>query len=217
MFQYPHIHLNVFAKSPVLNTVKTRLQVTYPPEFSLALHCALVNHCLHQWQQASICPLNLWLAGDVGSFHQRLPNWASLPIHSQHGEDLGGRLLSAATNSLEDAGTQAVLLVGTDCPFIDAAYLQAACAALHNHDVVIGPADDGGYVLLGVKHAEPRLFSDIDWGSERVYEQTLAAIKLLNLSYSILPVLSDVDRPEDIEKLKPLGAFDHLLEMQWGS
>jgi len=207
MHQYPHIRLHVFAKAPVLNTVKTRLQPHFMPEFSLKLHCTLVDYCLEAWRESAVCPLQLWVAGDKKIVKQKLVQWQGVPMFSQVGESLGERLLHSAQSSLND-DVRAVLLVGTDCPFINSEYLQKACAALTTHDVVIGPADDGGYVLLGLKQAHTTLFDDIDWGTGQVYSQTLAAISQSKLSHYVLPTLADIDRPDDVQKLAPIKVFE---------
>jgi len=207
MHQFPNIHLNVFAKAPALGTVKTRLQPTHPPAFSLQLHCALVDYCLTTWQASNVCPLQLWLAGDQTLFSDLLPQWQGLALKAQQGRDLGERLFYSAKASFENNKTQGVLLVGTDCPFIDAAYLNAACAMMSKYDVVIGPAQDGGYVLLGMSQPTPELFNNIDWGSDRVFAQSLSAIKSMGLTYFELPVLNDIDRPEDLKYLQTIEEF----------
>ena len=207
MYQFPNIILNVFAKAPVLGTVKTRMQPIHPQAFSLALHCTLVDYCLTTWQASAICPVELWLAGDQSLFEEKLPQWHKLPINAQQGQDLGARLLHSLTSSFEKDNTQGVLLVGTDCPFIDSSYLTTACEAMLEHDVVIGAAEDGGYVLLGVKQAIPELFDNIDWGSDQVFAQTLSVIQSKGLSYFELPALNDIDRPEDLKSLKGIEAF----------
>lgn len=212
MFQFPHIHLHVFAKAPVLGTVKTRLQPAYPQEFSLSLHCTLVDYCLTRWQAAQVCPLQLCLAGDSTFFYDKLPQWQSLAVVPQQGDDLGERLLHSVRSRFANDKAEAVLLVGTDCPFIDKPYLHAACEAMAKYDVVIGGADDGGYVLLGLNQLAPTLFENIDWGSEYVYEQTITAIEQAGLSYFVLPVLSDIDRPDDLQKLTCIEALSHYAQ-----
>ncbi len=108
-----------------------------------------------------------------------------------------------------------VILVGGDCPFIDEDYIESAILALKKHDVVIGPANDGGYVLLGLSQDTPQLFENIDWGTESVFEATLNIVEREKLSYKVLPALSDIDRPEDLKQLdqkhfsKSLQFFSH--------
>lgn len=211
MARYNNTLLQVFAKSPVLGTVKTRLQPDYSAEFSQRCYCALVDYVLNQWQKSAVCPIQLCLAGDEKIFAEYLPQWKNLNREQQVGNDLGERLKSACEKNLGKKTYYAVLMVGTDCPFIDKQYLTNACEALLKYDVVIGGAEDGGYVLLGIKQISATLFNNIDWGTEYVYEQTLVAIKQMGLSFFELPALADIDRPSDIEKLKSLPYFKSLF------
>lgn len=209
MASFLDYQLLVFTKAPVLGQAKTRMQPQLPAEFSLALHTQLVNYVLSNWSQANICPLTLYLAGESSLFAEVFPQWQSLPLRLQQGRELGERMYLAAKEQLEK--NQAVILVGTDCPFIDGAYLNKACKALAEHDVVIGPASDGGYVLLAFKSCYKELFEGIAWGSESVFAETCKKIENLNLDYTLLPELDDIDRPEDLPELKPLSDFRGLL------
>ena len=114
-------------------------------------------------------------------------------------------MLFAAKQGLNNA--RAVILVGTDCPFIDKHYLLSACKALDNNDVVIGPAEDGGYVLLGMKMLYPSLFQNMEWGNDTVFETTVNVLQKNALLYKILPTLNDIDRPGDIRLLQSIPAF----------
>ena len=212
MYPYPHYSLSVLTKLPVPGQVKTRMQPDYSPEFSRALHERLVDYVLAQWLQAAQCPVHLWLAGEAAEI-QPLINSShfrsfALPVALQRGRDLGERLLLVVNAQL--AHYRGVFLVGTDCPFIDRNYLQAACDGLDNHDTVIGPAEDGGYVLLGLKKPIPALFETIAWGTERVFEQTMTALNRLRLSCYTLPVLPDIDRPADLALLDAIPGFHSL-------
>lgn len=229
LYHYPQYQLLVFAKSPILGTAKTRLQPILPPEFSLELHRQLVSTVLRQWSDAAVCPIACWVAGDKVIFSEdiivkALPDLHELPIYVQKGNDLGERLAHAIAASFSCGSYQdekidtkknkqvdGVLVVGTDCPFIDKDYLKVASEKLIQYDVVIGPADDGGYVLLGLKAPSSVLFKGINWGSSSVFDDTLAIIKKQGLSYYKLPVLSDIDHPEDLEKLRKHGGFSDLL------
>lgn len=97
--------------------------------------------------------------------------------------------------------TEMALLIGTDLPGLTEQLLHQAVAKLINHDLVLGPATDGGYYLLGSKAPQPALFQDIAWGGEQVREQTLAAAARLGLRYALLPPLTDIDRPEDLAEV----------------
>ncbi len=202
-FQFSDCTLVVFAKAPELGKVKTRLQPYLPAPFSLELHCELVDYVLSQWTASRLCSINLWLAGNQEKFLERLPQWRPLVCYKQQGADLGERMYYAVKQTLSK--TESAILVGTDCPFIDEGYLLKACTALKKFDVVIGPATDGGYVLLGLKQAHTSLFENIQWGESSVFEETVNQIKRLGLNYSVLPELSDIDRPEDLQSLQQIS------------
>jgi len=95
--------------------------------------------------------------------------------------------------------------MGTDCPDIDGATIVHALKMLNANDLVIGPAEDGGYYLLGLKHPTPELFKDIDWGTDKVLAQTEAKAKQHNLNIACLHTLNDIDTPADLESIK--GTF----------
>ena len=94
--------------------------------------------------------------------------------------------------------TQKALIIGTDCPALDAHRLSQAFDQLSHYDLVLGPALDGGYYLIGMQRLIPELFVGINWGTEIVMKQTLEIAQHLNLSYSLLDTLADIDRPEDL-------------------
>ena len=199
------IPLLVFAKTPANGAVKTRLQPVYPESFSKQLHIALVNFCLSQWEQVEGCDIEIKVAGDIPSFQEQIPKSASFPLVAQRGDDLGQRMAFALSHALQSA--KGAIVVGTDCPFIDRDYLEMTMEALESADIVIGPASDGGYVLLAARKFEPSFFNNITWGSELVFEQTLSAIKKAGFTYTVLPTLADIDRPEDIQLLAGLQEF----------
>jgi glycosyltransferase A (GT-A) superfamily protein (DUF2064 family) len=105
-----------------------------------------------------------------------------------------------------------VLLIGTDCPAMTAAHLQAAHAALSLHDAVLIPADDGGYVLLGLNRIDTRVFSGMPWGSDRVMAITRERLSELQWRWLELPSLWDVDRPEDFVRLSRSGLMPEFVE-----
>jgi rSAM/selenodomain-associated transferase 2/rSAM/selenodomain-associated transferase 1 len=111
--------------------------------------------------------------------------------------DLGQRMVHALEDALAQ-GVRRVVIVGTDCPSLDASLTSDALARLATHDLVLGPATDGGYYLIGLSRRAPELFEGIAWGGDRVLADTLAAAGSLDLSHSMLPPLPDVDLPEDL-------------------
>ena len=114
--------------------------------------------------------------------------------------------MHAISGELETAS--AVLLLGSDCPVIEGKHLQQACAVLDSgHDAVIAPAEDGGYVLIGLKKMYPEIFQQVDWGSDRVRQQTLTRFKNLSLEWQQLETLWDVDTAEDYQRWQALQAI----------
>jgi rSAM/selenodomain-associated transferase 1 len=230
-YAYPQYRLLVFAKSPILGAAKTRMQPLLPKEFSLALHCQLLKTVLTQWSEPAICPIDCWIAGDEATFIEKIikvdmPNLKTLPLFQQRGCDLGERLSCAIATTFADnshsnttankavqahKNIQGVFVVGTDCPSLSAEYLKIACSMLAHYDAVIGPAEDGGYVLLGLKAPNAELFKGIEWGGSSVLGQTLSKLRDFNLSYFELPALADIDHPEDLVMLQKHHAFNDLL------
>jgi rSAM/selenodomain-associated transferase 1 len=94
--------------------------------------------------------------------------------------------------------TDRAVLIGSDCPGYHSGYLKAALGALTDHDAVLGPAADGGYVLIGLSRYAPQLFAKMPWGTGKVLAQTRAALERLGWSWAELPTLTDLDRPEDL-------------------
>jgi len=117
-----------------------------------------------------------------------------------------GQAFQAAFN----AGGQAVVIIGSDCPGLSADLLQQAFQDLQEQDAVLGPAADGGYYLLGLTQFSPELFQDIAWGSSLVYQQTCHKMVQRAWRYATLPCLAAIDRPEDLIHLPPaIGKTEH--------
>jgi len=132
------------------------------------------------------------------------PAWAGfLPegvaLTDQGTGDLGQRLGAAARRVID--GGDNVLLIGTDCPALDGALLAAAAARLDTHDTVLHPAEDGGYVLLGLRRFDPSLFTDIAWSTDTVATVTKARIAALDWTLFIGDTLRDIDEPADLTQL----------------
>lgn len=117
---------------------------------------------------------------------------------------LGNRLHRAFLGNFQ-AGSGAVVAIGSDCPELNTEHLEQAFCQLQTHDVVLGPAADGGYYLIGLNRPQPQLFETIPWGTGDVFERTVAIATTLNLSIATLEQLRDVDRPEDLEVLESMA------------
>jgi rSAM/selenodomain-associated transferase 1 len=208
--KFNDFRLLVVSKSPELGRVKTRMQPGLSEEQSVQLHIALTLHCLQKCLAAELCAIDLWVAGDMDCFKKNIGSLlASQYQYGLYPQVLGniGDKMSAAFNvslqtQADSRRSKGVLLLGTDCPFIDKTYLQQAIAYLDTEcDVVIGPVNDGGYVLIGMKEYHPTLFENIHWGSDSVCAETELRIQQLGLSYQMLPYLSDIDTVNDLPLL----------------
>ena len=188
----------VFARQPELGKVKTRLSPLLDEVACLNVHQALVKFTLRELQELPDSSIHLYVSGSPGhAFWNQFEHSNKIELLKQAEGDLGQRLQAAVEQSL--ARFDWVVLLGSDCPEISAAYLQQAMAALDDGvEAVIGPAADGGYVLLGLRKLQPQLFDGILWGSDQVLIQTEAALRQQNVNFQKLPVLRDLDRPEDL-------------------
>ena len=164
----------------------------------------MVEHCLREARQLR----NLWLQRGqpidieihyTGGTQAAMQAWLGpdLTYCLQGAGSLGDRL-SYACEMAFTAGAQSLLIMGTDCPGINAPGLATALHHLQHHDLVLGPALDGGYYLIGSRAFTPELFQDIPWSTDTVFADTCAIAARLQLSTHILPALSDVDHPEDL-------------------
>ena len=138
--------------------------------------------------------------------HPVLDRWAKrfgLPLCLQAVGDLG-RKMQQGLASVLDGGASQALLIGSDCPVMTTEYIRQASTALQSSDLVLGPAEDGGYVLIGCKRAHSELFANITWGSDTVLAETLERAEQLMLTVTVLEMLWDVDRPEDWARFQRL-------------
>ena len=204
-FKFPDSRIAVFAREPILGKVKTRLSAALGEEGALALYqqmLARIGACISASQLAR---LDLWVTSNP-SHESFLSICNELNIYIQNGDDLGAKMAFTCDHTLVAEAAQSVLIVGTDCPVMDAAYLDSALTRLQaGSDVVIGPAEDGGYVLIGMRRPLPALFADIPWGTDRVLAETLTKLEALSINYHLLPTLWDVDTPADLPRLQTLN------------
>jgi rSAM/selenodomain-associated transferase 1 len=186
-----------FAREPVPGQVKTRMFPHLSADQACELHCDLVQWTAQQLLASGLGPVQLAVAGDPGQpLFTRSLNRGVSELVEQRGEDLGERMFHALAEALESF--RRVILVGSDCPSIDGAYLAAAVESLQRVPVVLGPALDGGYVLIGATRVDRQLFAGITWGSEQVMSQTRERLEQLRWDYEELASLADVDRPADL-------------------
>jgi len=190
----------VFTKAPVPNQVKTRLLPVLSPQQACSLHVSLAQHCL-QSIQAPGWQTQIWSTDTSNPFFHQ---YALLSLHQQRGSNLGERMANAVRDNVDSYDF--VLIIGTDCPQIETHLIHAATERLReDKDIVLVPAEDGGYVLIGfaTRRSSKALdvFSDIDWGSDQVMHQTRARIVSNGLRSAELDDCRDIDRPEDLQWL----------------
>jgi len=193
--------LILFAKAPEAGKVKTRLVPALGEEGALGLYQKLLEHQLAVVQDYTGAMIELHVDGDPA--HPGFDNFSG-SILKQAGNNLGARMHYALDRALT-THTSAVL-IGSDCPGIDYHYLNSAFTALEDgFHAVLGPAEDGGYVLIGlhsdVSEKSADLFRDISWGTDTVTAQTRNLFQMHHLAWKELPVLQDLDEPSDLETL----------------
>ena len=191
----------VFARAPQPGEAKTRLIPVLGKAGAAELHSRLVVHCLRAAADARIGPVELWCAPDTSDpFFRECQRSLGASLYAQGGGDLGARMQHAFESAL--ARSRHAILVGSDIPALSVQYLRDADQALaQGNDVVIGPAEDGGYVLVGLSRCDPELFRGIPWGGSEALAETRRRIAALGWRAIELPALWDVDRPEDLERL----------------
>ena len=190
----------VFVKNAELGKVKTRLAKGIGAEAALDAYKQLTAYTKNVIDGVPLNGKQIWYSSRLeesdiwseGIYEKRV----------QHGDDLGARMNTAFKRTLEDDGYRKVVIIGSDCADLTDSILDEAFQQLENHDVVIGPAYDGGYYLIGLSSYQPTLFEDKEWSTDHVYQDALDEIEKLKLSFYALPTLSDVDTIEDWEKVK---------------
>jgi uncharacterized protein len=192
---YPRLIL--FARYPTAGACKTRLIPALGPEGAAALHRHLTERTVRIMQQSG-CPVAVAYTGADASEFKCWLGTDILLIEQVEG-DLTAKLLACANPS-------PVIFFGADTPDLQLHHVASAIAGLETHEVVIGPAEDGGYYLIGMRKSLPELFTDMPWSTEQVLPETLARLSSLGIEPLLLETLSDCDRPEDLARWPDLVA-----------
>jgi uncharacterized protein len=192
--------LLVIAKQPIAGQVKTRLGALFTPELSVEFYLCLIRDTLALAEHVSDVERVVLFApkGAEGYFRVLAPGFR---LHPQRGPSLSARLLHGIEDHLA-LGFERVVVVDSDSPTLPAAYLEQAFALLDEHDVVLGPCEDGGYYLVGAKAAHPELFLGVQMSTPRVFADTAARAASAGLTLGVLPTWYDVDRAEDVHRLR---------------
>ncbi len=187
--------LLIFTRYPVAGQVKTRLIPALGESGARNLHCAMVMQTLAQAANFD-GKVEIHYAGGNQMLMKRWLGERYL-YRAQAGCTLGERLTGALAAAFSE-GAKKALVIGTDCPDLKIEHLIKAINLLDRNDLVIGPARDGGYYLVGLNKLHRELFDNISWGSNLVFRQTMDAAKRLLLKTAALETLSDIDRPGDL-------------------
>jgi rSAM/selenodomain-associated transferase 1 len=198
MHQAMKAALAIFTRVPEAGRVKTRLAPLLGGEGALAAHCALVEDTLQRLVAQPDIEPTLWVDGEPNARVRLWQQRFALPVREQKGEGLGARMAYALADAL--ANGVYGLVVGTDCPPIDGPYVSRALAALRDHDVVFGPAEDGGYGLVGLRRPCPDLFVNVAFGTDRALADTLHNAIHARQRVALLPAIWDVDEPGDWQR-----------------
>jgi uncharacterized protein len=192
--------LLVIAKQPIAGQVKTRLGALFTPEQKAELYLCLMRDTLALAKRATGAERIVLFAPDDAEEYFRVlaPGFRLCP---QRGPDLGARLLHAIEDHLA-LGYERVVVMDSDSPTLPAAYVEQAFALLDDHDVVLGPCEDGGYYLIGAKAAHPELFIGVQMSTPRVFTDTAARAVAAGLTLGVLPAWYDVDYAEDVQRLR---------------
>jgi uncharacterized protein len=192
----------ILAKAPVAGAVKTRLIPALGADGAAALQKRLIARAVETACAAAVGPVTLWATpapphpcfADLVSRHK-------IALATQPEGDLGARMLAAC----EAAGRPA-LVIGTDCPALTPAHVRDAADILRaGNDAVVIPAEDGGYVLIGTRRPQPALFAEMTWSTDQVMAETRRRLARNALSWREPALLWDVDRPEDLARLRAAG------------
>lgn len=197
------VRILIMAKEPQPGRAKTRLIPALGEQGAAALADRLLNHALRQALTANIGPVELCVTPDsTARYWQDLGTAGQFELSAQVDGDLGARMAAAARQGLS-RGTP-VLIIGTDCPELTAARLCAMADSLRTQDCCLCPALDGGYALIGLRRFAANLFSNMPWSTEQVATITRQRIKTLGWACHESDLLSDVDEPEDLDRLARL-------------
>lgn len=204
IYKYPDAVIMVFCKAPVPGQVKTRLLTEISAVEAAAIHIELSLRALRLAIQSRLCPVQLWCAPtSQHAFFTDAELSYPISLYQQQGADLGEKMHHAFCSALRRYVR--ALIIGCDCPSLTEQDLEQALTALDRpNSCVLAPAEDGGYVLIGLNQPYSELFNDIGWGTEQVLEQTRVCLEKSNLHYVELRQQWDLDNPVDLLRYRAL-------------
>ena len=200
-YKYPDAVLIIFCKAPIPGQVKTRLTPFLTQQQAAKVHLELSIRTFNTAISAGLCQIQLWCAPSTEyAFFKTTARKHPLTLHTQSGYDLGEKMHHAFCTTLQKF--KHAVLIGCDCPSLSQDDLEESLNALtNNNDVVLAPAEDGGYVLIGLNKPQPELFNNMPWGTSEILTKTRERITERNLDYYELNEHWDVDTPDDLQRL----------------
>jgi rSAM/selenodomain-associated transferase 1 len=190
----------IFARLPVEGKVKTRLASTLGDEFALKFYKACSQHIFNECRKIAKKETSIYITFPAEDDNKHMIEWAGndFRFFPQHGKDIGIKMQSAFKMVFSE-GIKKAILIGTDIPDISSEVLLQALKALDNNEVVIGPAKDGGFYLVGMKRLYESLFERNDWGTNKVFTGTLNQLRINNINYELTPEFYDIDTEENLK------------------
>ncbi len=191
--------LIIFTRYPTPGKAKKRLIPVLGPEKAAQLQRKMSEETLRKAKKLkNIFPVSITVFHEGGS-RLEMEKWlGNIAIEKQKGIDLGDKMIDAFDKAF-NSKAENVVIIGSDCPDISGDIIRKAFTLLEDNDLVLGPAEDGGYYLIGLCSKENSLFCDVNWGSEHVLKQTEKKAEESGLSVAYLEELKDIDRPQDID------------------
>lgn len=203
----------ILAKAPVAGLAKTRLLPVLGAAAAARAQRRFTLNTLQVTSQTALGPVTLWCAPNADHrFFRAVQRTTGMVCINQPQGDIGARMRHAFEQHFAHHAKGPLVLVGTDCPGLAPGHLQQAAQALEQHDVVLIPAEDGGYVLIGMRVLVPQVFEGIAWSTPHVMAQTRDQLRRAGVSWLELPTLWDVDEPADWQRLQALFKPSPLQE-----
>jgi len=191
----------LFAKLPEKGKVKTRFAGTLGDDFAYEFYKICAEHAFDVCRNVGSEGISTYFFYDEIKNEENIKKWAGkrFKLFHQQGKDLGERMMNAF-KTVFDEGINRAVLIGSDIPDISSLIIKQAIESLDNNSLVIGPAKDGGYYLVGMKRLHEFIFNKINWGTENVFTSTIEKIKLNNLSVFLTGELFDIDTEEKLRE-----------------
>lgn len=208
----PRIEVAILAKAPIAGLAKTRLIPHLGAAGAAALQGWLLQRAVATAVAADLGPVTLWCTPDIDHPEFAICRaFGAVTLRRQPEGDLGERMHTAIAESSTTTGT---LIIGTDCPVLTPGLLRQAADSLRQHEATVVPAEDGGYVLIGMRQTGRPVFQAVDWSTARVMAQTRTQLTAMNWRWREFSPLWDVDRKEDFERLAEIFPAARALAPQ---